>query len=70
MVRVFVEGLDESESLGVDSSRSRFEEEVEFSRSRRWYLFTAVVELDGSDASGRSGTYSVLFGEVHGVLRS
>ena len=29
VVRVFVEGLDESESLGVDGSRSRFEEEVE-----------------------------------------
>ena len=28
MVHVFVEGLDESESLGVDGSRSRFEEEV------------------------------------------
>ena len=29
VVRVFVEGLDESESLGVDGSRSRFQEEVE-----------------------------------------
>ena len=29
VVHVFVEGLDESESLGVDGSRSRFEEEVE-----------------------------------------
>ena len=29
VVRVFVEGLDESESLRVDGSRSRFEEEVE-----------------------------------------
>ena len=28
MVRIFVEGLDESESLGVDGSRSHFEEEV------------------------------------------
>ena len=29
MVHVFVEGLDESESLGVDGSCSCFEEEVE-----------------------------------------
>ena len=29
MVHVFVNGLDESESLGVDGSRSHFKEEVE-----------------------------------------
>ena len=29
VVHVFIEGLDESESLGVDGSRSHFGEEVE-----------------------------------------
>ena len=49
VVHIFVEGLDESESLGVDGSRSRFEEEVEVLTISATVVEVVVLSvLDGS----------------------